>query len=159
MNNQRHKLLILAITGDCPALSLMCRFVNHNGYFSCWLCSIRGEHICNKRQYPYEEPILRTVELFERLSVKAEQSKKNIYGHFGRSIIANLLDVPLPKGILVDYLHVTLLGHAKTIIIYIYERMRPAQREQMNVYLKQQKFPRKIFILWFLLFQSLSSMR
>ena len=26
------------LQGDCPALSLMGNFINHNGYYSCWLC-------------------------------------------------------------------------------------------------------------------------
>jgi len=91
--------LVFGITGDCPALSLVCNFINHNGYFSCWYCFIKGQHINHKRQYRYGSINLRTTEQYLKASKKAERTKTNVYGHLGKSILLSILDVPLPNGI------------------------------------------------------------
>ncbi|CAF3066765.1 unnamed protein product [Rotaria sp. Silwood2] len=101
----------------------------------------QGQHINKKRQYYYESINLRTAEQYLKASKIAERTKTNVYGHYGNSALENILDVPLPKGIVLDYLHVSLLGHAKAIILSIYHQLKPAQREQFNVQLKSQKFP------------------
>ena len=144
--NQHHKLIIFGITGDCPALSSICNFVNHNGYFCCWFCFIEGEHIDRKRQYRYGPPVLRTIKKYSQASKKAERTNANIYGHLGQSILNQILDVPLPNAIVLGYLHVTLLGHAKAVILSIYRQIKPIQREQFNNQLKCQQFPRKRFL-------------
>ena len=134
---------MLAITGDCPAISLLLNFINHNGHFSCWFCFIRSIYVNRKPQYYHQEPILRTNDDYTTLSKKAEKSKKHLYGHFGRSIICDVLDTPLPNAIVIDYLHVTLLGHVKNIILSIYHHLRPKQRKIFNEQLVQQQFPRE----------------
>lgn len=141
--NKNHKLIIFGITGDCPALSSICNFINHNGYYCCWFCFIKGEHLNHKRQYRYSSLVLRTTEQYSKGSNKAERTNTNIYGHLGKSILDDVLDVPLPHAIVLDYLHVTLLGHAKGIILSIYRQLRPIQRAKFNNQLKQQKFPRE----------------
>jgi hypothetical protein len=156
-----HKLIVFGITGDCPALSLITNFINHNGYFCCWLCLIEGEHINNKRQYRYDTIKLRTKQEYSKLSAKAERTQSNIYGHLGESILSNVLDVKFPDAIVLDYLHVSLLGHAKLIILSIYQQLKPTQRAQLNSQINNQAFPRKlilfihfwfIFLSWILLF-------
>lgn len=142
---KKFKLIVFGITGDCPALSLMSNFINHNGYYSCWLCFIRGQRMSNKQQYHHEEITLRTMEQCSRLSERAERTKKNVLGHFGTSVIASILDVPFPHAIAVDYLHISLLGHVKAIALSIYDQLRPAQRKQFNAQLKNQNFPRTSF--------------
>ena len=137
------KLVLFGITGDCPALSLMGNFINHNGYYSCWLCFIRGQRMNNKQQYHHEVITLRTISQYARLSERAERTKKNVLGHFGTSVIASILDVPFPHAIVLDYLHISLLGHVKAIALSIYDQLRPAQRKQLNGHLRDQSFPRK----------------
>lgn len=56
--NKNYELVVLAITGDCPAISLLLDFVNHNGYFSCWFCFIKSIYVNHKPQYYHQEPIL-----------------------------------------------------------------------------------------------------
>lgn len=98
----------------------------------------------NRKLQFHPEPIaLRSVEQYSELSKQAERTKSNVYGHFGRSVIEDLLDVPLPDAIVLDYLHVTLLGHAKVVTLAIYNQLRPAQRKQLDIDLNKQSFPRK----------------
>lgn len=134
---------VLGLTGDCPAISLLLNFVNHNGYYSCWFCFIKSIFVERKHQYHHQTVISRTDKHYETLSKKAEKSKSHFYGHFGRSIITKLLDTPLPDAIVPDYLHVTLLGHVKNIVLSIYHDMRPQQRREFNERLIHQKFPRE----------------
>jgi hypothetical protein len=141
--NINHKLIIFGITGDCPAISLISNFINHNGYFSCWFCFIEGEHVKNKRQYRYDTFHLRTSRHYIELSTKAERTHANVYGHLGRSVLDAILDVPFPQAIVLDYLHITLLGHAKLIILSIYKRLKPFQRNQLNIQMNKQNFPRE----------------
>ena len=138
------KLNVLALTGDCPAISLLLNFINHNGHYSCWFCFIDSVYVSRKRQFPHQQVVLRTNDDYRRLSKKGEKSNKHVFGHFGRSIITELLDTPLPNGIIPDYLHVTLLGHSKNLVLSIYHRMRPQERKEFNDRLVHQKFPRML---------------
>ncbi|CAF1326904.1 unnamed protein product, partial [Rotaria magnacalcarata] len=139
--NNNHKLIIFGITGDCPALSLITNFINHNGYFSCWFCFIQGKHVNKKRQYYYESTNLRTPSQYLRFSNEAEITQSNIYGHLGNSIVNDILDVNFPNAIILDYLHVSLLGHGKLIILLIYQQLKPKQRQQLNSEMNNQLFP------------------
>ena len=152
--NTTYKLIVFAVTGDCPALSLITSFINHNGYYSCWHCFIKGESLGNKRQYPYQESSIRTPEEFSKLAAKAQRTNRNVYGHLGRSIVETLVEIPLPTSIILDYMHVTLLGHAKNIILSIYRQMRPAERDHFNNCLKSQRFPRKFSVIFYFSFNS-----
>lgn len=138
-----YRLKIYGITGDCPALKIVCNFIGHNGYFCCFFCFIRGQHVHTKRQYYYEEPELRSTEDFFRFSREAERTQTNTFGHLGDSVLRPILDIKLPDCIVIDYLHVTLLGHAKRIILNVYQQLRPNQRERFDSNIKSQTFPRK----------------
>ena len=144
--NINHKLIIFGITGDCPALSLITNFISHNGYYCCWFCLIRGEHIDNKRQYRYETFVSRTSRHYIELSAKAERTQANVLGHLGKSVLDDILDIPLPNEIVLDYLHVSLLGHAKLIISSIYKRLKPFQREELSSQMNEQTFPRRLLV-------------
>ena len=116
---------IVGITGDCPALKLALNFVGHGGYWCCWLCYIKGIHTNGRRQYPYETPIqYRHPKEYLNESFQAEQGNLNVYGHYGVSILHKILDIPLPHSITIDYLHSTLLGHGKAIILAIYNKLK-----------------------------------
>ena len=130
------------VTGDCPALRLILNFISHGGYYCCWYCYIRGEHIDGKRQYNFEEPmIMRDPDSFLDESFLAESKKLNVFGHLGQSIIQPILDVPLPNAIIADYLHVILLGHAKALMVNLYRSLTPSERSQLDFRFKKQKFP------------------
>ena len=113
MTNRTIKLYVLAWTGDCPAISLLLNFVNHNGHYSCWFCFIDSHYMNHKRQFHHQPVVLRTSDDYWRLAKKREKSNKHVFGHFGRSITTELLDTPLPNGIVPDYLHVTVLGQSE----------------------------------------------
>ena len=137
-----YKLKIFSVTGDCPALRMILDFISHGGYFCCWYCYLRGQHINGKRQYKYEKPmIIRTADAYSDESRLAEKSKRNVFGHLGVSVIQPILDVRLPDAIMADYLHVTLLGHAKALIVNLYHSVKPAERKQLDKQFVEQPFP------------------
>ncbi|CAF0963236.1 unnamed protein product [Rotaria magnacalcarata] len=97
-----------------------------------------------KRQYCYDTVHLRTTDQYFKLSKKAERTQSNIRGHLGESVLNNILDVEFPEAIVLDCVHVSLLGHAKLIILSVYKQLKPAQRKELNSYLRNQFFPRKL---------------
>jgi hypothetical protein len=52
-----------------------------------------------------------------------------------------VLDAPLPHGILIDYQHITLLRHTKTVLNEIYKQIHPTDRNQFDIKMKNQSFP------------------
>jgi hypothetical protein len=133
------------IIGDCPALKLILEFISHVGYYPCFYCYIKGVHVGGrggKRQYYCADCTdLREVVTYESESKEAANKSSNVFGHLGRSILHDILDVPLPSSIIVDYLHVTLLRHTRAIIHQTYMKLRPAQRIQLDASLRSQNFP------------------
>ncbi|CAF1401710.1 unnamed protein product [Rotaria sp. Silwood1] len=59
----------------------------------------------------------------------------------GISILQDILDVSLPYAILIDYQHVSLLRHTKTVLKAIYKQLKPSDRERFDNKLKYQSFP------------------
>ena len=86
---------------------------------------------------------IRTTRKYAKGCREAETTQTNIYGHLGESVLEGVVDVPFPNCIVLDYLHVTLLGHAKAIILSIYRSLKPAQRVPFDAQVRRQSFPRK----------------
>ncbi|CAF1324659.1 unnamed protein product [Rotaria sordida] len=142
VNNEILKLKILAVTGDCPALKYILNIVAHNGYYSCFFCYIKGIHRNKKRQYPYQQSRhMRTAHRFAQDSLIASRSKCNEKGHLGVSVITNIVDIPLPRSIIIDYAHASLLRHSKAMFVNLYNLLRPAAREAVDDTLVSQPFP------------------
>ncbi|CAF1306540.1 unnamed protein product, partial [Didymodactylos carnosus] len=140
--NLSYDIKFYGIIGDCPALKLILNFIGHTGYYCCFLCYIRGTHIMNKRQYFFQQPLmLRGTTSYLEESRKAERNRTNEFGHLGTNILEEILDVPLPQAIIIDYLHVTLLRHTKAIVTELYALLKPAERQRLDISLKQQRFP------------------
>ncbi|CAF1218120.1 unnamed protein product [Adineta steineri] len=59
----------------------------------------------------------------------------------GTSILKDILDTKLPQGIIIDYQHVSLLRHTKTLLYQVYKQFNPSQRQLFDIKLKQQCFP------------------
>jgi hypothetical protein len=137
-----YRLKIFAITGDCPALAKILSFTGHGGYNCCFYCYIHGEHIDNKRQYKYQSPlVLRRSHSYLQQSLMAHDKKITELGHKGLSVLQPILDVPLPDSVLIDYMHVSLLGHAKACILSLYQRLKPFERVEIDEKISQQQFP------------------
>ncbi|CAM2728584.1 unnamed protein product [Rotaria socialis] len=138
-----YKILIYGITGDCPAIKLAIKHVNHQGYWCCWFCYIHGVHIHHKRQYYFKKELaLRSAAEYALYSHEAEETKTNIYGHLGVSPLSVIIDVPLPRCLVIDYMHVSLLRHTRTVIQYIYGNfLKPKQREELDELFRNQPFP------------------
>ncbi|UJR12986.1 hypothetical protein I4U23_000012 [Adineta vaga] len=85
-------------------------------------------------------------------SRKARYFQDTINGRHRMSILENVVDIPLPTSVIVDYLHVPLLGHAKALCLALYRNhMKPKQRTQLDEKIYSQRFPhifnRKIKVL------------
>lgn len=134
---------VYGIIADCPAMSLILNHISHVGYYCCWFCKIKGEHVLKKRQYYYEENFLMRDRLdFDFNSRMAQYLQQNINGRLGISILDKIMDIPLPRCIIADYLHVTLLRHTKTICRYIYTNiLKPKQRSLLDQRILSQRFP------------------
>lgn len=135
---------VYGVLGDCPALKMALCHIGHVGYWPCWYCELKGEHVGGKRQYRYTANlVLRTPENFLMDSKLAEKTKeRNIKGRRGVSVFHHLVDIPLPLSCIADYLHVTLLRHGKTIYSHLYhQHMKPAQRTQFDIQLSKQCYP------------------
>lgn len=124
-------------------MNLILNHNSHVGYFCCWYCKIKGIHINGKRQYYYNENIApRCQDSFANDSKNAQHLKAKVNGRHGLSILENVVDIPLPRSIIADYLHVTLLGHAKTIFFHLYKKyLKPAERNQFDKKVYKQRFP------------------
>ncbi|CAF1206930.1 unnamed protein product [Rotaria magnacalcarata] len=138
-----YKIIVYGLTGDCPAIKLATKHISHQGYLCCWFCYIHGIHVDNKRQYYFEKKIiLRSETEYEFYSKEAEKTKTNIYGHLGRSPFSVVFDIPLPRCIVIDYMHVSLLRHTHTIIQYLYQKiLKPKQRDELDDLFRHQAFP------------------
>ncbi|CAF4676474.1 unnamed protein product [Rotaria socialis] len=118
--------------------------IGHNGYYPCYYCDIKGVHIRKprKRQYPYTPTSnCRTVNSFYVHSREARLKSQNIFGHLGISILEDVLDVPLPHGIIIDYAHVSLLRHFRDVIRVVASSLAPAVRQRIDDSLIKQRFP------------------
>ncbi|CAF1508337.1 unnamed protein product [Adineta ricciae] len=133
---------VYGVIGDIPALNMILNHKSHVGYPCCWFCQLEGVHINGKRQYYYDENVpLRTERSFANDSRKAQNCPGDINGRHGISILESVADIPLPTSIIVDYLHVTLLGHATTICFHLYKNhMSRTQHDQLDGKMRCQRF-------------------
>jgi hypothetical protein len=124
----------------------------HSGiHLTRWILSmllllyLEGVHVGGrggKRQYYCADCTdLREEVTYGSESKEAANNSSNVFGHLGRSILHDNLDVPLPSSIIVDYLYVTLLRHTRAIIHQTYMKLCPAQRIQLDASLRSQNFP------------------
>ncbi|CAM4838740.1 unnamed protein product [Rotaria magnacalcarata] len=140
----KYNIFHYGIIADCPALALILNFINHTGYFCCFYCFIRGQHDrrCRKRQYIYSDTVCtRDPTSFNNHSHSAESNKLKVYGHRGRSILDEIIDVPLPHSIICDYQHVTLLRHFRDVMKAISCSLPTKVRKQIEQKLVKQAFP------------------
>ena len=104
---------------------------------------MRGVHVGNKRQYYFEERIeFRSALEYKYYSKQASLEQKNLFGHLGASPLFDILDNPLPHSIVIDYMHVSLLRHTRTVIQYLYHKvLKPKQRNELDELFRRQAFP------------------
>lgn len=118
--------------------------VGHTGYFCCFYCFEKGFHSreAKKRQYPYSASTQqRTSDSFRLHGEQADQSRRNVYGHLGVSVLSENMDVPFPSCVIADYAHVTLLRHFRDVLRSISSSLSPAIRKQVDSSLRDQLFP------------------
>ncbi|CAF1147912.1 unnamed protein product [Adineta ricciae] len=141
---QVFRLKVYGCIADCPALKVMANMIGHTGYYPCFYCHIKGTHVreAKKRQYEFQTaPMNRTVNSFELNSKAAEENNQNVFGHLGTSILDEIVDIPLPHALIIDYSHVTLLRHFRTITITIVSSLEPSKRKKIDDALRKQIFP------------------
>ncbi|CAF2789815.1 unnamed protein product [Rotaria sp. Silwood2] len=139
---KRWFIYFIGVICDCPAMKLILNHIGNNGYYSCWYCKISGIHISNKRQYYFEEaPIMRTIDSYVNESMKAEETRENINGHLGMSILHQILDIRLPDSIMMDYMHITLLRHTRVVAQQLYSSLTRQERTELDNRIRLQQFP------------------
>jgi hypothetical protein len=122
----------------------MANINGHTGYYPCFYCHIEGVHVCTarKRQYPYTSTVnYRTVNSFYINSRDAHVNNQKVLGHVGISILDEVLDVPLPHGIVIDYAHVSLLRHFRDVTRTVASSLAPSIRQKIDCSLRRQAFP------------------
>ena len=137
-------VLYYEIIADFPALRLMLNFIEHGGYYCCFYCYTKGYHDkrCKKRQYLFANSLnIRDPQSFELYARTATNSGEVIYGHLRESILAQILDIPLPISILCDYQHFTLLRHFRDVVRVLGCSLRPHKRKEIDHRLRNQVFP------------------
>lgn len=140
--DENFSLKFYGLTADCPAMSKALKFVGHNAYECCWFCYLHGQHKGNKRQYEYQAILdIRTPRHYLQESIIAQSCDARVSGHLGKSIFQELFDIQLPDSIVMDYLHVTLLGHVKTLTINLYKSFSTIQRQLIDATLRRQSVP------------------
>ncbi|CAF1553113.1 unnamed protein product [Rotaria sordida] len=122
----------------------MANMIGHTGYYPCFYCYTKGKHIreVSKRQYEYEISVnCRTVESFYSDSREAQLNSKNVFDHLGTSILDEIVDVPLPYALIIDYVHVSLLRYFRDIVKTVAFSLGLAVREKIDVFFRAQVFP------------------
>ncbi|CAF3819948.1 unnamed protein product [Rotaria sp. Silwood1] len=135
------KIKVCGCIADSPALKLMANMIGHNGYYPCFYCHIKGEHVrqVSKRQYQYEVPVhYRTIKSFSINSKEAQLNNTKVFGHLGTSILDEVFDIPLPRGLIIDYSHVSLLRHFRDVVKTISLSLAPVIRENIDISLRAQ---------------------
>jgi hypothetical protein len=118
--------------------------LNHGGYYCCFYYYTKGYHDrqCEKRQYPLTQSLnIRDLQTFEIYVKRAEDTGETVYGHVGRSKLAEILDVPLSIYILYDYQHVKLLRHIRDVVKALSCSLSSDIRKNIDHKLRKQVFP------------------
>lgn len=130
--------------GHCPALKLILSFIDHQGYHCCFFCDISGAQslVFTSASITREKQgRLRDTTSYAEQSIEEESTHTNVNGYLGVSVLDSLLNTPLPQAIMIDYLHVNFLRHAKAIFLDLYRRLKPVQRATLDTQLSDQPMP------------------
>jgi hypothetical protein len=126
-NNKIVKVLFPMLMGDMPALSTMVRFVEHNAFYACMFCNIKGTYNHDGHCVIYfidNNVKLRTSENFEKCaqlaaSMQTRIDRERTMGVKGLSAFSEILDVPLPHSVVIDAMHTVFLCHSKKLLIHL----------------------------------------
>lgn len=102
------KLKIDYLALDAPARSETLGVHNHNAYEGCPRCDIEGVWLNNRMCFPGPIGNKRTNESF--------RNKRDLNYHIRRTILEDIEDLDLVEDIIIDYLHVVLLGIMKKLL-------------------------------------------
>ena len=84
---------------------------------------------------------MQSIDSYINESNEAELHGENVNGHLGISCFHEILDVSLPHSILMDYMHIALLRHTRSVVLQIYQSFPPKARVEIDNKLRSQKFP------------------
>ena len=108
------------ISSDLPARSKCNQIVNHNGYFACSRCLMKGTRCpppCGRHTlYQWSDfirsaPLRRTQEHINQYVEEIDRSNKSSFGVIGVSPLSALLSIP--KQSTFDYFHLVLEVHLR----------------------------------------------
>lgn len=118
VNEKIFKIQIGNFCLDSPARASVCYVMHHNGYNSCYYCTIKGFHDGTRMTFTTENSSLRTDSSFrERLDPLHHKETS--------SLIETKTDVRMISQFPPDYLHFSLLGGVKKILRTLFATQKP----------------------------------
>ncbi|CAF4369964.1 unnamed protein product [Rotaria magnacalcarata] len=75
---------------------------------------------------------MRTLRRFAQDSLTASRLQRKEKGHVGVSVMASIMDTQLPRSIIIDYPHSSLLRHAKAMFKELYKSLRPSDPTEIR---------------------------
>lgn len=108
--NQTYTVHIEALICDAPAKAYIKCIKNHNSYYSCERCVVRGEYVEGRIVFSDQEYPSRSDEAFS----KAEYSNH-------QTGISPLISVGIPcvSSVVLDYMHMVILGVVRRLLIFL----------------------------------------
>ena len=148
INNQKIKIIFPMLMGDMPALSSLVQFVEHNAYYACMFCNMKGTYNHESHCVIYtldDDAELRTSEHFEKCARYASSMHRRIdrertMGLKGISAFSEILDVPLPHSVVIDPMHTVFLCHSKKLLIHLKTFITKENLERINFKLRSMNF-------------------
>ncbi|XP_019638746.1 PREDICTED: uncharacterized protein LOC109480858 [Branchiostoma belcheri] len=113
----RCKAYLLGSTCDLQAKALVMHMVAHNGYYGCAKCLQRGTHEHHRHQYPHDAGPPRSHSQTQAHAAEAHAQKATVFGIKGPSWLNWVPKFDLIKGNSIDYMHGTLLGVTKALMM------------------------------------------
>ena len=106
IENRKIVIKIHAVVCDTPAKAFIKCTKGHSGYYSCFMCNIKGEHF-RKMTFSGSDNQLRSDYLFRK--------KANIEHHTGSSPLLEL-KIDMVKDFPADYMHLVCLGVVRRLL-------------------------------------------
>lgn len=114
INGQRFSICIKRFICDRPARAFLKCIKNHEGYWACERCNVRGNRVENRMIYPVNESVEeRTDESFRR--------QTNPEHHTCRSPLLHIRPpIDMISSFVLDLMHLVYLGVMKKLLFYTY---------------------------------------
>lgn len=122
--DRKFTVTIRAFVCDAPARAFLKCTINHNGYYSCERCTVKGSWSGRVVFNSDDEVDLRTDANFEQMLYTSHQSRKSPLVNIG---------VPCVKGFTLDYMHLVCLGVVRRFLNFLKKGPRECRLSQGQI--------------------------